>query len=85
MVTWMRCSRRCSFCDGIDVPGRLAVAGFNDLPAAAWMHPSLTTVRTTRAQIGELAAKMLLDLIRGKQPTARQIDVGFEVIVRESA
>ncbi|WP_421681450.1 LacI family DNA-binding transcriptional regulator [Stutzerimonas urumqiensis] len=70
---------------GIDVPGRLAVAGFNDLPAAAWMHPSLTTVRTTRAQIGELAAKMLLDLMRGKQPTARQIDVGFEVIVRESA
>ncbi|WP_028237904.1 HTH-type transcriptional regulator GntR [Stutzerimonas azotifigens] len=70
---------------GLDVPGRLAIAGFNDLPAAAWVHPSLTTVHTTRGQIGELAAQMLLRLIRGEQPEQRRIDVGFQVMMRESA
>lgn len=67
------------------VPQRLAIAGFNDLPAAAWMHPTLTTVRTTRGEIGRLAGQMLLSLMRGEQPPQRRIDVGFEVIMRESA
>ena len=67
------------------VPQRLAIAGFNDLPAAAWMHPTLTTVRTTRGEIGRLAGQMLLSLMRGEQPPQRRIDVGFEVVMRESA
>lgn len=67
------------------VPQRLAIAGFNDLPAAAWMHPTLSTVRTTRGEIGRLAGQMLLSLMRGEQPPQRRIDVGFEVIMRESA
>lgn len=67
------------------VPQRLAIAGFNDLPAAAWMHPALTTVRTTREEIGRLAGQMLLSLMRGEQPPQRRIDVGFEVVIRESA
>ncbi|HCH78236.1 MAG TPA: LacI family transcriptional regulator, partial [Pseudomonas sp.] len=70
---------------GLDVPGRLAIAGFNDLPAAAWMHPALSTVRTRRGEIGELAAQMLLSLMRGQQPVERCIDVGFEVVMRDSA
>jgi LacI family gluconate utilization system Gnt-I transcriptional repressor len=70
---------------GLDVPGRLAIAGFNDLPAAAWMHPALSTVRTRRGEIGELAAQMLLSLMRGQQPAERCIDVGFEVVMRDSA
>ncbi|GIZ11781.1 LacI family DNA-binding transcriptional regulator [Pseudomonas sp. NCCP-436] len=70
---------------GLDVPGRLAIAGFNDLPAAAWMHPALSTVRTTRGRIGELAAGMLLTLMRGETPEQRCIDVGFELVMRDSA
>lgn len=66
------------------VPQRLAIAGFNDLPAAAWVHPALTTVRTTRGQIGELAAGMLLSLMRGEQPPTHCIDVGFELVLRDS-
>ncbi|MBA1274118.1 LacI family DNA-binding transcriptional regulator [Stutzerimonas azotifigens] len=69
----------------LEVPQRLAIAGFNDLPAAAWMHPALTTVRTTRGRIGELAGQMLLSLMRGEQPPQRRIDVGFEVVMRDSA
>lgn len=70
---------------GLDVSGRLAIAGFNDLPAAAWMHPALSTVRTTRGRIGELAANMLLTLMRGETPEQHCIDVGFELVMRDSA
>ena len=70
---------------GLDVPGRLAIAGFNDLPAAAWMHPALSTVRTTRGRVGELAANMLLALMRGETPEQHCIDVGFELVMRDSA
>ncbi len=49
------------------------------------MHPALTTVRTIRGEIGTLAGQMLLSLMRGETPAQRRIDVGFEVMMRESA
>jgi LacI family gluconate utilization system Gnt-I transcriptional repressor len=70
--------------EGIAVPGRVAVAGFNDLPASHLMVPSLTTVETPRYQIGHQAASLLLDLIAGKTPPARSIDLGFTLRERES-
>ncbi len=51
---------------GIEVPARVAVAGFNDLTGSAQMLPPLTTVRTPRAEIGTAAARMLLTLMRGE-------------------
>ena len=70
---------------GIAVPEQLAIAGFNDLPFAAWLSPTLTTVRTPRAEIGRRAAERLLALIRGETVEARSENLGFEVMLRESA
>jgi LacI family transcriptional regulator, gluconate utilization system Gnt-I transcriptional repressor len=70
---------------GIKVPERVAIAGFNDLTGSAQMLPTLTTVRTPRAQIGEAAARMLLSLMRGETQSQTQVDLGFEMVVRESA
>lgn len=75
-----QCQRR-----GIDVPGQLAVCGFNDLPASAWMNPSLTTIATPRYRIGFEAATLLQTVMRGEVPLQRQIDVGFTLLARESA
>jgi LacI family gluconate utilization system Gnt-I transcriptional repressor len=69
---------------GIEVPRQVAVAGFNDLPASSLMVPSLTTVDTPRYQVGYQAASLLLDLIAGKTPAARRIDLGFTLRERES-
>ena len=69
---------------GIPVPARVAVAGFNDLTGSDQMLPPLTTVRTPRAEIGAAAARMLMALMRGKQPETSCIDVGYEVVVRQS-
>ena len=69
----------------IAVPEQLAICGFNDLPASAWVTPSLTTVGTPRYQVGYEAASLLLRTIRGEVPPVRQIDLGFTLLERESA
>lgn len=69
---------------GISVPQRVAISGFNDLTGSDQMWPPLTTVRTPRAQVGEAAAQMLLQLIHGETPEQPQLDLGFEIVVRQS-
>ena len=68
----------------VPVPRRVAIAGFNDLNGSDLVIPSLTTVRTPRAQIGEAAVAMLLQLIGGDPVPKPSLDLGFTVVVRES-
>lgn len=70
---------------GIEVPRQVAMVGFNDLPASAHMVPRLTSIRTPRAAVGRSAAQALLNLLDGKPVAARQQDLGFELMVRESS
>jgi LacI family gluconate utilization system Gnt-I transcriptional repressor len=69
---------------GISVPSQVAIAGFNDLTGSDQMLPALTTVRTPRARIGEAAADMLLKLMRGEAPEVPQLDLGFDIVQRQS-
>lgn len=69
---------------GIDVPGRLAVAGFNDLAGSDQMLPPLTTVHTPRAEVGREGARMLLQLMRGELPPQHCVRLGYSVVVRAS-
>jgi DNA-binding LacI/PurR family transcriptional regulator len=48
---------------GLDVPGRLSVAGFDDSELAEFVHPALTTVRADPFSFGEAAARTLNLLI----------------------
>lgn len=75
-----QCQRR-----GIAVPQQLAICGFNDLPASAWMKPSVTTISTPRYRIGYEAASLLRHAIAGDVPPVGQIDLGFTLMPRESA
>ncbi|MFG6466573.1 LacI family DNA-binding transcriptional regulator [Roseateles sp. BYS87W] len=69
---------------GMAVPGRLAMAGFNDLPGSDQMVPPLTTVATPRREIGTQAAQMLTALMRGQPVDPPHLDLGFEVVRRAS-
>ncbi|WP_166361969.1 LacI family DNA-binding transcriptional regulator [Pseudomonas akapageensis] len=68
----------------IAIPERVAMIGFNDLPASAHLVPRLTSIRTPRAAIGRRAAQMLLAMLDGKPGGAQTQDLGFELMVRES-
>ncbi len=48
---------------GVPVPEALSVVGYDDIPAAAWTYPPLTTVHQPIREKGRLAARRLADLI----------------------
>jgi alanine racemase len=70
---------------GLQVPGDLAVIGYDDIPQATWTRPQLTTVRQPIIEKGELAAQMLLALISGDIPVEKHIVLTTELVIRESA
>jgi LacI family gluconate utilization system Gnt-I transcriptional repressor len=68
---------------GWKVPGRMAIAGFDDLDILQHTVPRLTCLRLPRLEIGRRGAEALLERIRGAADPVR-LDLGFEVIQRES-
>lgn len=76
----LECQRR-----GIDVPGTLAIAGFNGLDFSGEVVPRLTTILTPRREIGRRAADMLVARLAGHPVAETCIDIGFTLLRRESA
>ena len=46
---------------GVHAPRDIAIAGFDDIPLARYVHPSLTTMRVDIAELGGRALRALLD------------------------
>ena len=69
---------------GLRVPQDISVIGFDDIPAAAFNTPSVTTVRQPLNRMGEVAAQSLLDRIEGKKEYPNEIAIEPELVVRES-
>lgn len=68
---------------GWRVPERIAIAGFDDLDITQHTVPTLTCLRLPRLAIGRRGAEALLERLRG-EATGVRLDLGFEVIQRES-
>ncbi|WP_235041687.1 gluconate operon transcriptional repressor GntR [Vreelandella profundi] len=68
----------CQRCE-IDVPGRMALAGFHGHDVGQVMAPRLASVITPRQAIGEAAARELLARIRGEPLTQNVIDLGYRI------
>jgi len=74
------CQRR-----GIDVPGKVAIVGFDDLDIAGQLVPALTTIRVPRYAIGREAARVIRERLAGRSVERKIIDLGFELVTRHSA
>lgn len=70
---------------GMRINEDLAVMGFGDLDFAASNRPSITTVSVDRRAIGCQAATLLADRIEGHPVAESIVDIGFQLIERESA
>lgn len=77
----MECHRR-----GMRVPDDIAIAGFGDFDIAAYCHPRITSVNVDCRNIGRLAARRLVEIIRGGDVRrSREIILtGYHVVERES-
>ena len=69
---------------GLRVPSDLSIVGFDDLPEAPWASPPLTTVRQPLAEMGGLAARTVLRLVRGEPIETLRIELSTQLVVRES-
>ncbi|MEE4191670.1 MAG: LacI family DNA-binding transcriptional regulator [Halieaceae bacterium] len=67
---------------GIAVPDDVAIIGFDDIQAAAYCSPALTTVRQDVKRAGETMVDLLLELIENGDETSRLLEP--QLIVRES-
>ena len=68
---------------GVAVPEQVAVAGFDDIPLAQLISPSLTTLRIDTAAFGARAVARLADLVAGT--TNRTIEpVTPALVIRET-
>ena len=71
---------------GLSVPDDVSVLGFDDIYAAAFHNPALTTIRQPLFEMGSLAAKTLLDMLTGEADFAgtKVLTVEPTLIVRDS-
>lgn len=69
---------------GQQVPRRLSVVGFDDVPFAADLSPTLTTVRLPLEGMGRRAMELLLDDEGGQGEPPRIITVEAELVERGS-
>jgi LacI family gluconate utilization system Gnt-I transcriptional repressor len=71
---------------GWKVPERIAIAGFDDLDILRHTVPKLTCLNLPRLEIGRRSAECLLQRLRSSDASATptRLDLGFEIIQRES-
>lgn len=68
---------------GRDVPRDVSVTGFDDLPHAAFVNPSLTTVHLPLYQVGSLATDRLIERIHGRTTPVHEA-ISTHLVVRDS-
>ncbi|MDQ0425874.1 LacI family DNA-binding transcriptional regulator [Cellulomonas iranensis] len=69
---------------GLSIPEDVSVVGYDDIPLAQWLGPSLTTVRQPLREMAGTATQMVLSLAAGERPANLRIDLATELVVRES-
>ena len=61
---------------GIRVPEDMEIIGFDDNPVASFRLPSLSTVVAPNYQLGESAARLLLEKLRGNTESKKRVVSG---------
>lgn len=69
---------------GLQVPGDLALMGFNDSDIASALQPALSSVAVDRLAMGRTAARLLLARLQGQPVPQPVVDTGFSIIGRAS-
>ncbi len=69
---------------GVSIPGGVMVSGFDGTPQSAVVEPALTTAQIPGAEIGKLAADILLDRIENPDRPYRATYVNTTPLLRAS-
>ncbi|NRD27862.1 LacI family DNA-binding transcriptional regulator [Frigoribacterium sp. VKM Ac-2836] len=69
---------------GVDVPGRVLVTGFDGIDAGRFSRPRLTTVRQPMGELGRLAVRAVVQRLTDPGAPPQRITLPVEVLLRES-
>jgi LacI family transcriptional regulator len=75
----------CLLDQGVDVPGEIGVVGFDDPPWARLANPPLSTVAEPRYELGNLAARLLVERIGDPSRPPVTVSLRTELRVRASS
>ena len=69
---------------GLTVGPEIGICGFNDLEVMASAYPAITSVKTRRREMGEMAARLVLERIANDDCPRQIVNLDWEVIARSS-
>ncbi len=69
---------------GIEVPEKVSMIGFDDLPFCEISSPRLTSLRVPKQEMGQEAARRMIEMIRTGSRTRAKIQICTELIERDS-
>lgn len=70
---------------GLRVPHDIAVTGFGDFEMSRYLPPPLTTILPPNDSIGRRAGELILERIADPTTAPVSLDLGYTLVVRESA
>lgn len=79
-IAAMRAINEC----GLRIPDDVAIVGIDNIEFSSYSSPPLSTIHIPKLEIGQIAAKMLVDYIHHKMPIPVKVTVPFEIITRQS-
>jgi DNA-binding LacI/PurR family transcriptional regulator len=70
---------------GFKIPGDISMVGFDDIAAASYVQPPLTTIACPKRYMGKAAIELLLKLMHSEESvTLPATKLGVQIIVRGS-
>ncbi len=68
---------------GIRIPEDISIVGIDDIPTATMITPALTTIGKPKQEIGRTAARLVMDMLSGKEVEAVHL-LPAELIIRDT-
>ena len=69
----------------VRIPAELSIVGYDDIPAARYLSPPLTTVHSPLPETARAAVDLIIDVINAPASRPRHIVVPVGMVIRESA
>ena len=69
---------------GMAIPGEILVAGHGDSEIARVMEPPLITVRYSYEKSGEIAVRMLMEMLELEEGAVREVKLGYRIVDPEN-
>jgi LacI family transcriptional regulator len=70
--------------NGLRIPKDIAIAGFDNIEAGLHVEPRLTTVNVHREEMGSLAVRRIVEMVKEKSGIVTKTITPVELVVRDS-